>query len=432
MQEQLCREVSSIGALSIRIAIVVGLSVLFAGLAQAQDPHRPAVGGIGSPTDAMIFYVAHGTEGACGPGCSEWIAAEGTVQWDTHKRLIAILDRQTGRKLPVVIRSWGSSNLNVATSLGRILRSRGIDTTAGSTAVPACDGKSETECFALKRPGGRLDAKLNVPDAPCDLACVLTLLGGVHRSLPAGTTVVLSGMEIRNRLAPNVSEERRQGLTVRFGELYRIYLRDMGVETELLDIVDRNSESHRQTELPPSEWLRLRIVTSASLQEPHDTKLALQQPEIAQLAAHRFRHRRDAGGGRLGQVGRCRVVGQIAPTLEGAHRSRRNGEDLGLHHDATASDAVLVAERLDRDDLFAGGDFTLDHPVDRASREQFGIALRHHPRDVDVTQRQALFLGRGDTFGDKALELFDGLAANGKLDEMKRHDWGSFSGPRGL
>ena len=51
----------------------------------------------GSPPDAMIFYVAHGATGACGQGCADWIAAEGTVQWDTHKRLFAILDRQSGR-----------------------------------------------------------------------------------------------------------------------------------------------------------------------------------------------------------------------------------------------------------------------------------------------------------------------------------------------
>ncbi len=259
------------GAVSIRIVMFgrligfVAAGFTASGFALAQDPHRPAVGGIGSPTDAMIFYVARGAAGACGPGCSEWIAAEGAVQWDTHKRLIAILDRQAGRKLPVVIHSWGDSNFNVATSLGRILRNRGIDTTAGSTEVEACTGKSEAECFALKRPGGPLDAKLKVAEITCDVACVLTLAGGVHRSLPAGATVILSGMAIHNRLAPNVAEERRQGLTVRFGELFRIYLREMGVDTELLDIVDRNSESHRRTELPPSEWLRLRIVTSAAL-----------------------------------------------------------------------------------------------------------------------------------------------------------------------
>jgi hypothetical protein len=44
-----------------------------------------------------------------------------------------------------------------------------------------------------------------------------------------------------------------------------MYLRDMGVEPELLDIVDRNSESRRQIELPPAEWIRLRIVTASSL-----------------------------------------------------------------------------------------------------------------------------------------------------------------------
>ena len=232
--------------------------------AQAQTPQRPPVGGFGSPADAMIFYVAHGAPGACGQGCSDWIAAEGTVQWDTHKRLIAILDRNAGRKLPVVIHAWGESNLNTAVSLGRIMRDRGVDTTAGTTEVDACNGKPEADCFALKRPGGPLDAKLNITDQRCDIACVLMLAGGAHRTLPQGTRVILGGMAIHNRLAPNVSDERREGLTVLFGEQFRVYLREMGVEPELLDIVDKDSQSHHQTELPPSEWTRLRIVTAAS------------------------------------------------------------------------------------------------------------------------------------------------------------------------
>jgi hypothetical protein len=254
------------GLLSVRAIIFSGLTAFAAiGFAAAQTAQRPPVGGFGQLPDAMIFYVAHGAPGACGPGCSDWIAAEGVIQWDTHKRLIAILDRQAGRKLPVVIHSWGESNLNVATSLGRILRDRGIDTTVGSTEVETCKGKPDTECFALKRPGGPLEAKVNVLDTRCELACVLMLAGGVQRSLPAGTRMVLSGMLIHNRLAPNVSDERREGLTARFGELFRIYLREMGVEPELLDIVDRNWESRRPTDLPPSEWTRLRIVTVSSL-----------------------------------------------------------------------------------------------------------------------------------------------------------------------
>jgi len=254
------------GALSVRTAIFGGLvSLVAAVFAQAETPQRPAVGGIGSLPDAMIFYVAHGPAGACGQGCSEWIAAEGTVQFDTHKRLLNILDRQAGRKLPVVIHSLGESNLNVAASLGRILRDHGIDTTAGPTDVEACHGKPEAECFALKRPGGPLDAKVSAPDQPCDLACVLILAGGVHRSLPPGTMVMLSGMSIHNRLAPNVSDERRVGLTALYGQQFRMYLRDMGVEPELLDIIDKSPESRPRIELPASEWARLRIVTETSL-----------------------------------------------------------------------------------------------------------------------------------------------------------------------
>jgi len=69
-------------------------------------------------------------------------------------------------------------------------------------------------------------------------------------------------MSIRNRLAPNVSEEQRESLTVHFEEQFRVYLREMGVDTELLDIVDRNSQVRRATELPASEWARLHIVTA--------------------------------------------------------------------------------------------------------------------------------------------------------------------------
>jgi hypothetical protein len=238
------------------------LSLASIALATAQTA-RPPAGGVNSTPDAMIFYVAHGADGVCGPGCADWIAAEGTVQWDTYKRLINILDRQNGKKLPLVIHSFGESNLNVAVSLGRILHERGIDTAEGATVVSACAGKDDAECFALKRPGGPLEATLSTREAHCDIACVLMLAGGVHRTLHATTRVILSGMAIRNRLAPNVSDEHREGLTVAYGEQFRVYLREMGVDTELLDIVDRNSEQHRATEVPLADWTRLHLVTTA-------------------------------------------------------------------------------------------------------------------------------------------------------------------------
>jgi hypothetical protein len=255
---------NSLRAFVLGALITLGTAAAIGQTATAQTVTRPPVGGIGELPDAMIFYVAHGADGACGPGCSDWIAAEGTVQYDTHKRLIAILDRLAGRKLPLVINSRGRSNLDNAVSMGRILHDRGIDTTEGVTDVTACAGRAEADCFALKRPGGPLDATLNIKDAYCDIACVLILAGGIHRTLPAGTRVILTGMEIHNRLAPNVSEERREGLTALFGQRFRLYLRQMGVDAELLDMADRNSEQNRATELSPSDWTRLHIVTTTS------------------------------------------------------------------------------------------------------------------------------------------------------------------------
>jgi hypothetical protein len=248
---------------SVRALLLGGLvTVLTAGFAVGQTGNaRPSVGDFGSPPDAMIFYVAHGAADACGHGCSDWIAAEGAVQWDSYKRLIAILDRQAGHKLPVIIHAWGESSLNVATSLGRIMRDRGIDATVGTTDVDACHDKPDTECFALKRPGGPLDASLKLSEQRCDIACMLMLAGAVHRNLPPGTRMILSGMTIHNRLAPNVSDAQRESLTARFGEQFRLYLRQMGVDAELLDIVDRNWASRHATELPPSEWARLHITT---------------------------------------------------------------------------------------------------------------------------------------------------------------------------
>jgi hypothetical protein len=246
-----------------RAVLLAALLAAATGGAAAQTGARPPAGGVASAPDAMIFYVAHGADGACGPGCSDWIAAEGTVQWDTYKRLINILDRQRGRKLPLVIHAFGESNLNVAVSLGRILHERGIDTTNGATDVAACAGKSDAECFALKRPGGPLEATLSTKDARCDIACVLMLAGGVRRALHAGTRVVLTGMTIRNRMAPNVSDEHREGLTAVYGEQFRVYLHEMGVDTELLDIVERNSAQHHATEVPQADWTRLHLVTAA-------------------------------------------------------------------------------------------------------------------------------------------------------------------------
>jgi hypothetical protein len=234
---------------------------LFATCARAQDDAPPPVGGVTSPQGAMIFYTAHGQDGACGTNCSDWIAAEGIVEWDTFKRLFAFLDRLGERKLPMVLHNWGAGNLKVATSLGKIIRDHGLDVRAGATIVADCAKVTETECFAIERSGQVLDAKIDTTSVACDVNCVLVLAGGVHRTLPADAKVVIGPTHITNRLAPNVSQERKAGLQTEFGNQFRLYLSQMGVSTEIVDIIDRDTQTGRTTQLSSKDWQRLGLVT---------------------------------------------------------------------------------------------------------------------------------------------------------------------------
>jgi hypothetical protein len=222
----------------------------------------PPVGGVSSPPGAMIFYLAHGADGVCGPNCSEWIAAEGVVEWDTFKRLFTFMERFGARKVPVVLNVWGESDLIVATALGNIIRDRGLDVSVGKTVAIGCANAAEAACFALKRSGQALDAKIDTSLVTCDVVCVLILAGGVHRTLPADAMVVIGPTHIHDRLVPNVAEERRQGLQARYSDQYRLYLTQMGVSTDVVDMIDRNSQSGGATQILRGDWLRLGIVTA--------------------------------------------------------------------------------------------------------------------------------------------------------------------------
>lgn len=254
----------SFWALLARLGLIAMLTIGGAKFALSQtrpgsDP-APAPGGVGPLPDSILIYPAHGAPGACGENCSHWLVAEGTVPWDGHKRIIAGLDRFADRKHPVFINVYDKSNLSVATSIGRLLRERGIDVGVGQTIVDRCRGLSKSDCVALKRSGVSLNSALS-SIGTCDLACVLILAGGVRRTLPEDTTVLIQSTQISNRLGLNVSDEHRGGLHARFREQTKLYFTQMGVDPALADIIDANYGVARNTPLPRSEVVRLRIVT---------------------------------------------------------------------------------------------------------------------------------------------------------------------------
>src|SRR5262245_2812356 len=74
-----------------RILACVALScwAVAAAAAPESDTVRPKAPVTSLPRhwQPMLFFVAKGAAGACGPGCSEWIAAEGNVDADAPERL---------------------------------------------------------------------------------------------------------------------------------------------------------------------------------------------------------------------------------------------------------------------------------------------------------------------------------------------------------
>jgi hypothetical protein len=246
---------------TLMVMAVLVMAILLAPPARSQDAARPPVGGVVSPADAMIYYLAHGQDGACGPNCSEWIAAEGVVEWDTFKRLFAFAARLGERKIPVILNVWGDNDLKVAMTLGKIIRDHGLDVSAGKTVVAGCAEATEAACFALKRSGRSLDAGIDISAVKCDFACVLILAGGVHRTLPADAKVIIGSTHVHDRLAPNVSEERQKGLTAYYVDQFRLYLTQMGVAADVAGIIEKNAASGHATQILPAAWLRLGIVT---------------------------------------------------------------------------------------------------------------------------------------------------------------------------
>lgn len=219
---------------------------------------RPAVGGVVSLPDTVLIYPAEGALGACGENCSHWLAAEGTVYWDAPTRFIAGLDRSSD-KIPVLLNVRGQSDLRAAMSVGRLLRERGYDVGVGRTTLDRCRGLNDSECVALKRSGVSLPATLS-SIAICDLACVLILAGGVRRTLPQDTRIVIQNTRIRNRLGLNVSAEAREGRHAYFRDQYRLYFEQMGVDARLADMIEANYETTHNTQLSFADAVRLRIV----------------------------------------------------------------------------------------------------------------------------------------------------------------------------
>jgi hypothetical protein len=197
-----------------------------------------------NPWPLIVFYVAKGEPNACGPGCSEWIVAEGMIDENAHRRLHGLLNRLDRRKLPIYFHSPGGS-LEAAMAIGRMMRERGVTAGVGRTIPRGCDPLQEREaaCDSLKRSGRELLAELRTARTLCNSACVYALIGARVREVGAGARIgvheiAVSRYDERGLPVPvdrkSVSQAQLKHLQAAEVRLAR-YIGDMGIDKALFD-----------------------------------------------------------------------------------------------------------------------------------------------------------------------------------------------------
>jgi hypothetical protein len=195
----------------------------------------------------VTFFVAHGDADACGPGCRDWIAAEGTFDTDADDRLRVFLSKLGSRKLPIFFHSPGGS-VPAGLAIGRLMRDHHLTAGVGLTVPAGCDPKQprEAACDKLKRSGRELVAALDTGHAMCNSSCVYAIVGAAVREIGAGIQLGVHSSSISFTLS-HVDEDghvtrepthvapaaERRALDNGYAKI-GAYLREMGISAGLL------------------------------------------------------------------------------------------------------------------------------------------------------------------------------------------------------
>jgi hypothetical protein len=221
--------------LAITLAALVATIAGAAGVAAetTADPAKAApADAMATATGEIVFFPARGEADACGPGCSEWIAAEGKIDAGAAERLRRLLTKLGHRRLPIYFHSPGGSIVG-SIALGRLIRNQKLEVSVAHTIPLGCDRDKplEKSCVAQKRSGQQLESELDPAYYMCNSACVYAVAGGTVRLIPPGVKLGIHdvGFELEKTpprgalgAAKRIAHERIQE-----------YLRDMGLDDAL-------------------------------------------------------------------------------------------------------------------------------------------------------------------------------------------------------
>jgi len=196
----------------------------------------------------------------CGKTCKTFVAASGAITADTPRHFLLFAQYHDVDGATVVLNSDGGS-VHGAIALGRELRKLKLATTVGSLVDLSADSEEQPRVTFS-------------PQADCESMCAFVLLGGVRRSVPAESRVMVHQIWLGDRredpTAAGYSAEDLVLVQRDIGRLAR-YTADMGASADLLEVALR---------IPP--WEPMHALTRDELRH---TKLTTEDADVPVAAA---------------------------------------------------------------------------------------------------------------------------------------------------
>jgi hypothetical protein len=193
---------------------------------------------------------------ACGTNCRTFVAASGAITADTPRHFLLFTQNHDVTGATVVLNSDGGS-VHGAIALGRELRKLKLATTVGSLIdLPAGNDDQRRATLSAQ--------------ADCESMCAFVLLGGVRRSVPAESRVMVHQIWLGDRredpTAAGYSAEDLVLVQRDIGRLAR-YTADMGASADLLEVALRIPPWEPMHALTRDE-LRLTKLTTEDVDAP--------------------------------------------------------------------------------------------------------------------------------------------------------------------
>jgi hypothetical protein len=257
-----------------------------------------------------------GPADVCGKNCKTFIAAVGAITADTPRHFLLFAQNHDVSGATVVLDSDGGS-VHGAIALGRELRNLKVATTVGSLVDLPAEGNDEPR------------ATLS-PQADCESMCAFVLLGGIHRSVPDDSRVMVHQIWLGDRrddpTAANYSAEDLVLVQRDIGKLAQ-YTAEMGASIDLLDVALRIPPWEPMHALTRDELKRTRLTTD-DMDVVATGTVATASPAVSQSApASRMTngvHATPISEQRWGLVDRSGVA-----TLARRHPLTVEGEEIG-------------------------------------------------------------------------------------------------------